>query len=438
MTDEIEITYDDMYSLDFQRSVCKMLCENIKFAAHYGELIKVEYFEDESLRIFLPIIKTYVYTYERELDLSNFMVLLDDYIMSHAIAGSQAKTLRIESKNMFRIFIKSEQFIVDKLISFCRRQEMKVALLKSVDILEKDGSYESVLSMIDKAVSIGSMDAEGMSYDDMEMLPEKYAEIYDPKKLIKTGFKSWDKAMLGGMAPGELHVVQAPPKKGKSSLGAVVGVNNVVAGKVVFHATLEIKTISVGMKYGMIMTGMTVDDIVYKNKELYKKKLKRFEKYNPKFHVNFWVEQTATALDVRAWISRVRSETGDSPDLIIIDYDDCLLPVLGATGEMYEDAGRVYADLIALGDYFKCPILTFAQPQRDAWIAAEDGNLVTHNQLAHSAKKAHRCTSISSLNFTKESKSGIFYLDINRRGEDNVKIPMKKDLSKCMLWEAKK
>ena len=127
--------------------------------------------------------------------------------------------------------------------------------------------------------------------------------------------------------------------------------------------------------------------------------------------------------------------TGVEPDIIIIDNDDGMVPVAGKSTDMYEEAGEIYGDFIGLADYFKCPVLTLAQPKREAWEKADRGELIYSYDLAHSAKKAHKCFSISSVNFQDEQDEGIFYVDLVRRGESSVKIKVRKDLTRSLFQE---
>jgi hypothetical protein len=121
--------------------------------------------------------------------------------------------------------------------------------------------------------------------------------------------------------------------------------------------------------------------------------------------------------------------------VIIIDYDDCLLPTTKIKDNMYLEGSQIYADLKALADYFDCPIFTFAQPNRAAFNKVEHDEMIESSDLAHSAKKAMKATSISSLNFKKDDAFGWFYMDIVRRGVGNKKIPLKRILEKAAFVE---
>lgn len=427
---------ENLYSSDYQRQVLKLMCHNTTFVAQYGTLVKEEYFENPALRTLTSMIKQYAFAYEKELDLSSLQIMIDEHSSSHGITAEVAKAIRSEAKNIFVTHIKSEMFVTDQLVKFARRQELKNALIQSVDILEKDDSYEKVLALIDKAVSIGAGNDDGMSFDDLVNLPKIYSEIYDRQKIVTTGLDTFDKCLLGGMAPGEVHVIMAPPKTGKSSFGCMTGAANVRRQKNVFHITLELKKEDIAAKYAMNLTKLNMDDICNPlTTDVYTARIKKYDLIKPHLFINYWTEKTINTLTIRSWISRIRAKTGVSPDLIIVDYDDLLLPTQGVSDSMYENSGNVYSDLKALADYFQSPIMTFAQPQREGWTAPGMGNLIGSHQLAHSAKKAHNCFSVSSLNFEGDSADGTLFVDIVRRGESKVKIPIRKDLAKSRFFE---
>ena len=295
--------------------------------------------------------------------------------------------------------------------------------------------------MVNDAVSIGSGTDEGMSYTDLKNIPALYRERYDESKLIKTGFHLFDNALDGGMAPGEIHVVQAPPKVGKSTLAPNFGILPLCTGKSVFHVTLEISDLDVLAKYGTRFSGLTYKQLKDSTNEQFGLIMNRYDKYEPRLFVKYWTPQTVNTLAIRSWISKIRSKHGIKPDLIIIDYDDLLLPIGGSKDDMYNDASQVYFDMKGLADYFACPILTFAQPNRTAWELMEKGELIHSYHMAHSAKKIMQAYSVSSLNFQKPKDGerppphGILFVDLNRRGESSVKIPITRELNKGRITE---
>lgn len=574
-----------LFSHEFQREVLYTLANNVVFATNYGCLLQDSSFDLAPMKVIFSIISQHMLTYEKELERKDLMLLVEEYINQKGWGSESLKVFKDEVKDIYLSRPKNETFVIDKTVQFVRGQALKKAIEDSITILEKSDEYEPVLKLIDKAISIGTGVQETKTVDDLYNLPEQYAMRYDPKSLIKTGFRRFDKALCGGMAPGELHIFIGPPGSGKSTFGCNIGAWNIALGKKVFHATLEIKDLDVLKHYALRLTGLSHTEFLTVDPVLWKKKMEKVRKYEDNLFVAYWPEGTANALTIRAWVAQHRSTLGIHPDLIIIDYDDCLAPVGGSTGEMYDDAGSIYGELIQLAEYFKCfpgdveimsdgrnvrfdqlkkndivpikciqdgivrqvsaialgeigrtkrllkisfdpgdydgrsiirctfdhkimlaednemieaqylqvgdrvvalnsyanlfkstkvitsieieeheeevpvyclsvpaignfalgngvivsncPVVTFAQPKREAW-DLPDGEIIMSHHLAHSAKKAHKAYSVSSLNFKKGTTKGKLYIDKCRRGEDSVFIDLERDLTRSYFGEKDK
>lgn len=426
-----------MYDQQFQRKVVKLTAINVKFATQFAPILSPEYFDYKPLRILFEHIFEQVITYEREFDEESIMVLIHNYAEGKGYGDDIYDTLRTEAKEIFKCHIPNEQFVTDQLIKFVKKQRLKNAILKSVDIMEQSEDYEKVLSLIDEAVSTGYGVDEGSTIEDLFSLPGEYRKHYDRSNLIQTGITEFDNALKGGMGKGEVHIIQGRPKGGKSSFSAYIGSNVLRQNKTVFHITLEIKQIDVLAKYSCNLANIHYDEMFTITDEEYNEKIGRYNDKKHNLFVKYWTAKTINCMTIRSWITRIRSKTGISPDLIIIDYDDYLLPINKSKKDdedMYGDAGAVYDNMIYLADYFKCPVLTMAQPKREAWNLMENNELIHSFHLAHSALKAHKAYSISSINFREDSDTGILFADYLRRGV-STKIGIKKDLSKSMFYE---
>lgn len=343
-----EILYDEA----FQRQVLHLFATNTVFTNEYGILLNENCFSTTSLKAIFYLVNDYVTRYEVELSKNDLLLLVHDYASERGLSSESYKFIKEEVVAVYGSKPKSEQFVIDKVTDFVRANAVKAAILESIDVLSHTNDYSFVLKTIDAAVSTGVSLFRTCGMPDILTLPEKYKEKYDPNSLIKTGFNTYDTAMMGGMAPGEVHIIIGPPGSGKSTFGCNVGVHNVVKGKNVFHASLEIDEISVMKLYALRMSNMSHSDFLKISNEEWQKVMKRFAAYDNLF-ISHWPEGSINALTIRAWISQIRSTKNINPDLIIVDYDDCLIPISGK-GEMYESGGEIYTDLINLANYFKC------------------------------------------------------------------------------------
>lgn len=425
-----------LFEKTFQKDVLKLLCTNTKFFHEYGNLLKPEYFETQQLRVLFDLIIKYITEFECEIEKKDLYFKVCEYAQIQGYSLDGIKDLKKNVLDIFDSVIKSEQFIINSVVKFVRRQEMKKALYKAVKIVEEDESFEKIVGLINETVSIGAGAGEGLNYIDVQGFPELYRAKYNEKNLCTSGFTNFNYALLGGFGSGEVHTIIGSPKVGKSTFGANIGVGALAMGKVVYHITLEIEELDLLSKYATRISGMTYRELLLNGiDEDYRNKIKYFEKYTPKLFIKFYPEQSVNAYNLRSWISKKRSKTNLPPDLIIVDYDDLLLATAGKQDDMYEKAGQVYTDLISLANYFKCGVITFSQPQRHCWTKYNNNELIYANEMAHSAKKAHKAWSVSSLNFKEGEEEGIWYIDRNRRGESGVQIKLRRDLTKALFRE---
>ena len=436
-----KITDEPIFDLDFQRKLLHVLATDYQFYANYGVSLKVTYFETRILQVIFKLMIDYLALYQHEINSSDLFVSIADYCDRRSLGSETNKSLIVEAKNILRLNIVDSRPIVDKALSFVKRMELKKALSESADLLMRgEEDYQTILGKIDKAVSVGDTVDCGKTFEDLIKLPELYRSRYDPSRMVRTGFPSFDAALDGGMTAGGITVILAPPKTGKTTMGCNIGVFNLIQGKTVFHYSLEIAEEDILAKYACRMSGLSYHEIRDISVPEFQNKIKKYIDIRPNLFVKFYPEQTASVLHIRAHISKMRAMTGKSPDLVIIDYDDCLLPSTGRKGgsedNMYLASGQIYADLIGLATSLNVPVLTFAQPGRQGWDYYEkEGQPITASMLAHSAMKAMRCHSISSINFKRNSNEGILYLDINRRGQSDKYIKIRKDLDRALFCE---
>ena len=433
----MELKSEEMYDLFFQRKIFKVFLTNKDFTISLGYLLKTTYFDEPDVGKVFSILKKICMKYETTLTVSEAMShITDHYRESNLDAESSKEAINIV-KEIYRIPISTEQLIIDNFLKFVKRQEFRNAIFNTIDLLESNSETEFAKSidLINSALSIGIQSKNSYRGKDLFNLPEIYNEKYDLKNMVRTGFPTFDQA-IGGIGVGEVHCIQARPKTGKSTLASCIGAYNVLNGKNVFHVSLEISSEDVLAKYGVRLTGLTYEEATRVGVSDYRDKLMRHAEMVDNLYITHWPSGTATTLDIRAWITQeINQSKCPSVDLIIIDYDDELLPTNGEK-DMYEKAGQIYTDMFGLASYFDCGILTFAQPKREAWDLFEEDELLRAHHLAHSAKKAHKASSVSSINFKRESDKGVLYADFVRRGTSDVKVPLVRDLTRGLLMEA--
>ena len=130
---------------------------------------------------------------------------------------------------------KSSEYIKDTALDFCKKQKLKEALIKSVDLI-KSSSFDEVSKIIDGALKLGSDNSLGYEY--LADFEERF--LIRARNPITTGWKQIDDIAKGGLGKGELGVVVAPTGAGKSMVLVHLGAQAIKAGKNVLHYTLEL------------------------------------------------------------------------------------------------------------------------------------------------------------------------------------------------------
>ncbi len=103
-------------------------------------------------------------------------------------------------------------YVKDKSLDFCRKQAMKEALNKSVELIGTD-QYDAVVDLMKKAVSVGI--AASVGHDFFEDMEARFIKIN--RMPCPTGIDQLDEKsiMNGGLGKGELGVIAAPTGVGK-------------------------------------------------------------------------------------------------------------------------------------------------------------------------------------------------------------------------------
>jgi hypothetical protein len=154
------------------------------------------------------------------------------------------------------------------------------------------------------------------------------------------------------------------------------------------------------------------DDIIEKVTTIERNKLNRLELLK-------LPSDGVTVGEIKSRLRKMISE-GFKPDLILIDYVDCISPDRGGqNGEEWKSEGTIMRGIEAMTSEFDVAIWVATQGNRES-IASE---VVTTNQMGGSIKKAqigHVILSVGKTLEQKETKKATMTLLKSRIGDDGV------------------
>jgi replicative DNA helicase len=257
------------------------------------------------------------------------------------------------------------------VVEFGKQQAMVNAVLEAAEHIEK-GERDKVLPLVTDALLTGEdvLDV-GVDYTaDVGERLDSYAE--EKKEVVPTVIKDLDRAMNGGCSRGELFVVLAPPKRGKSTTLVNIGYGPLTminpatnVGYNVAYYSCEMNAKKIARRFD---DRLAEEDFKYKstNRALYRERLidrtKKFIK--GRLFIKSYPTRTASVTTLRSHLSLLAARDF-KPDLVIVDYADIMKPER-RLGEMRHEQAGIYEDLRTLAGEYNCVVWTASQAIRSA------------------------------------------------------------------------
>lgn len=400
------------YGTHFQIKVLSSLLTRKEFLINIHDVLSEEYFDNSAHKWIIAEILKY---YERYHTVPSMDVLKVE------MKKIENEVLQLSIKEQLReAYTASEDdlvYVEQEFSNFCKNQQLKKALLTSVDLL-KAGDYDSIRHLVDNALKAGQDKNVGLEYS--KDIQSRYREEHRP--VIPTPWELFNNLFQGGIGPGDFGLIFGNPGGGKSWTLIALGAHAVSLGFNVIHYTLELGEDYVGLRYDACFTGVPVNTI--------KDFQSRVEDTVTKLPGNLIIKEyspgKASMSTLEAHIKKC-IEQDFKPDLIIIDYVD-LLRSKRTNSERKEEIDDIYLSTKGLAREMKIPIWSVSQVNRSG---AKD-DIIEGDKAAGSYDKI-MITDISiSLSRKKEDKvagTGRFHIMKNRYGGDGMTFGAKVDTS---------
>lgn len=400
--------------IDFQHKLVKLFFEDSTFFTMINPIVDQNMFTEDVLRRIVGFMKDRY----NESGVAPTYVDMDLYIRVHVHDAITLDTILSTLQVLREIDLVGQDIVKSEADKFFKQQNLTKAINKSIEIV-KEGNVSKYYDIED--IIRGALDTNvslDMGYNPMDGIDEALEENY--RKVIPTGFSRLDKALYGGLGTGELGVIIAPSGVGKSS--ATTGFaasaatykckDNDYRGFKVLHIHFEDEDVNIKRKYYGWLTGIDAIDLSRPEfKEDVKSRLKNelFEEAKM-IKENLWCfhlpsgEVTVGRIEqiVKQGIAR-----GFKPDLIIIDYFECLeYDSADKTDSEWSKEGRTMRKLEALAHKYEAGLWVPIQGTKDSFDKeilglSSGGGSVKKIQIGHviitlartqEQKKNHRVT----------------------------------------------
>ena len=415
--------------VDFQYKLTKCFIEEPHFFSEISTIVDQNAFTDSLLRTFVGTLKDYYYKES----------VVPSYETMGTALKSKAKTTNelqewtdLIDKLHFKTSLEGYTLVKETALKFFKQQNLIKVANKILEIAGKGDidRYDECQKLLDDASLAGNEDEFGFSPYDLE----DKALSQEFKVPIPTGISKLDDALNGGLEKRKIGLIIGSAGFGKSTFSTCIAsyaatyrcqLNNNEGFKVL-QIYFEDDDVDIARKHFSKITGVEARNLTkdrtqiaeirevldnYEGKELIQKNLK----------LKPFLAHTKSATDIGIFIKRLIN-TGWKPDLVIIDYFECLLAERSgySTDSEWKRQGDTIRKIENLAKELDIAIWVPTQGNKDS-ITSPD--VVTMNQAGGSIIKvqaAHVVISIArSLEDIDNSRATMAILK-NRSGKSGV------------------
>jgi len=408
------------YGKSFQEGLVQLIFEDRPFADQITEVLDVEFLELEYLRAFVAKIVEYRTKYGKHPS-TNAMISILRTELDRESEVTQQQVRDYFARVHTNEIADDIDYIKETSLDFCRKQKLKEAMMKSVNLLQTC-SFDEISKVINDALKLGSENNFG--HDFIADFEERYKPRF--RLPVTTGWGEIDNITSGGLGRNELGVVIAPTGAGKSMALVHLGSEAIKEGKTVVHYTLELQDTVVACRYDSCITQYPLSDLSNFKDEIYEE----IKDLDGTLIVKEYPTKSASTNTIKAHLSRL-VKRGIEPGMIIVDYADLLRPVV-IRKEKRAELESIYEELRGISNEFNCPVWTASQTNRSGLNA----EVVTMEQISEAFNKCFVSDFICTLSRTIEDKQNNrakMFIAKNRNGPDGMIYDLFMDTSNVSI-----
>ena len=399
------------YGAPFQVKTIGALLTRKEFVQNIYDILSDEHFPNPAHKWIINEILQYWNKYHTVISMDTLKIEVKK------IDNDVLKTSIVEQiKEAYRHSDDELQYVEEEFTAFCKNQQLKSALLNSVDLLNS-GDYDSIRHLIDNALKSGQDRNIGHEYN--KDIETRYREDYRPT--IPTPWPMLNQLTQGGFGPGDLGIVFGNPGGGKSWMMVAMAAHAVKMGYNVVYYTLELGQDYVGKRFDCYFTGHSIEEVQHHRSEVES----IVEGLAGKLIVKEYPPKAATVATLKAHLQKC-IDADVKPDMVVIDYIDYLRPPSKRFTERKDEIDDMYVACKGMAKEFKIVVLSPSQVNR---MGAKD-DIIEGDKAAGSYDKimvADFCLSLSRKKEDKVHGTGRVHVMKNRYGMDGMTFGAKID-----------
>lgn len=284
------------------------------------------------------------------------------------------------------------QFIKDTVINFCRFQQLKKAIMKSIDLLKLQ-DYQEIYDLINQTRFKGIDSNLGIQYVD------SFLERYSKKQTHTTVETPWtilNNILKGGSISSRLHLIVAPPGIGKSWFLCNLASHALKCNKKVVYYALQMEEWEIAERIDILLLGKTPQQIKL-NPVKYREEI---QKYKSNLQIKEFLPKVSKLVQIENHVKQLQLFANFIPDLIIVDHGDNLKLPTNIGSNMYSLYGANFVGMKAIAKSLKIPVWSASQGKR----GTQTKQYIFEEDTSHSMQKIEIADFAISLSMSHEDK----------------------------------
>ena len=384
---------------------------NKKFADRIVDILHARYFDNEYFRLIVTTVKDYFERFEK---IPNWDTL--ETILKVEIKDKITQDYVFEiTKEIRTLEVEDWEYVQEESLNFCRQQELKKANDKISKIIDNGefGRYEECADIMKEALSVGAEKDDGTS------IAEGWDTVLeeDFRHPFPTGISGIDELTDGGLSRGELGVVLAPYGVGKTTILTKIANTAYNVGVNVLQIVFEDMPDVIKRKHASCWSGIELNELSDDKERVIEVIKEKTDGRENDLIIRKFPSEGITVNHIKTYVRHLIS-TGFKPDMIVLDYIDCV-----------ESARRYNDEWSGEGNVMRGFESMLAEYNIVGWTAVQgnrssiSSDVVTGDQMGGSIKKAqigHFIMSIARTLAQKEGNRATIAVLKSRFGKDGV------------------
>lgn len=323
MTENFDFTENFAFTEEYQAKLLSFMLHDQQFCAVARDSLKADQYANKALQWYFSKLAN-------EERFHSAVTLKEELYKA-----ASAKTIKEEEVGKYVSLFKQvcqvpapceQEHMRDTIGRFIRTQEVKKAIMDSIDLMESGDNWEEITDRVAKACQAGSTAQNlGQHYfkDTFDRIKRRANE--DIGFRIPTGVLELDTYLYGGIKNKQVGLVAGATGRGKSIFLQYMARTAIMHGRKVIYYTLEMPEDDIATRFDSMFAQIEISQVRKFGDELGKSLSELSDKYGDSLIIKEYPADTITVGGIKAHLGQLSAQ-GWTPDLIIIDYLDLLKP----------------------------------------------------------------------------------------------------------------